>query len=111
MTPIPAIFAVTTDPFLVYTANVMALLGLRSLFFVLESLMDRFHYLNYGLAVMLGFVGVKMLLLDTTWAIPTPVSLMVIALVLGTSIGLSLLKKRDVHPVMALPPVSISLPK
>ncbi|GAA4651332.1 TerC family protein [Kistimonas scapharcae] len=108
---IPAIFAVTTDPFLVYTANVMALLGLRSLFFVLESLMDRFHYLNYGLAVMLSFVGVKMLLLDTAWAIPTPVSLLVIASVLGASIGLSLLRKPAVATVIALPPAGIPLPK
>ncbi len=108
---IPAIFAVTTDPFLVYTANVMALLGLRSLFFVLESLMDRFHYLNYGLAVMLSFVGVKMLLLDTAWAIPTPVSLLVIASVLGASISFSLLRKPAIAPAMTLPPVNVSIPK
>ncbi|WP_274520500.1 hypothetical protein [Endozoicomonas atrinae] len=80
----------------------MALLGLRSLFFVLESLMERFKYLHFGLAGMLGFVGIKMLLLDTAWAIPTPVSLMVIAAVLTTSIVCSLYIPK-VLPALALP--------
>ncbi len=108
---IPAIFSVTTDPFLVYTANVMALLGLRSLFFVLESLMERFRYLHYGLACMLGFVGVKMLLLDTAWAIPTPVSLLVIVFVLMTSIICSLYRRPDAPPVMALPNIMQPMPE
>jgi len=92
---IPAIFSVTTDPFLVYTANVMALLGLRSLFFVLESLMARFQYLHLGLAAMLVFVGIKMLLLDTAWAISTPISLLVIVCVLGAAIGMSLYRQPE----------------
>lgn len=105
---IPAIFAVTTDPFLVYTANVMALLGLRSLFFVLESLMERFTYLHYGLACMLGFVGIKMLLLDTPWSIPTPVSLVVIVMVLGCSIVLSLYRQPKTPVIIALPDIKAS---
>ena len=108
---IPAIFSVTTDPFLVYTANVMALLGLRSLFFVLESLMERFRYLHYGLACMLGFVGIKMLLLDTAWAIPTPVSLLVIIAVLMTSIICSMYRRPDALPVMALPNIMQPMPE
>ena len=108
---IPAIFSVTTDPFLVYTANVMALLGLRSLFFVLESLMERFRYLHYGLACMLGFVGIKMLLLDSAWAIPTPVSLLVIIAVLMTSIICSLYRRPDALPVMALPNIIRPMPE
>lgn len=92
---IPAIFSVTTDSFLVYTANVMALLGLRSLFFVLESLMARFQYLHFGLAAILVFVGVKMLLLDTTWAISTPISLLVIVCVLGAAIGMSIYRQPE----------------
>lgn len=93
---IPAIFSVTTDPFLVYTANVMAILGLRSLFFVLESLMARFAYLHYGLAIMLAFVGVKMLLMQTAYAISTPISLSVIVVVLAATIAFSLYKERGV---------------
>ncbi len=107
---IPAIFAVTIDPFLVYTANVMALLGLRSLFFVLESLMERFKYLHYGLAGMLGFVGIKMLLLDTAWSIPTPVSLMVIVCVLTISIVCSLYRQPKTMPVIALPQIMAPIP-
>ncbi len=61
---IPAIFAITTDPFIVYTSNVFAILGLRSLYFALAGLMDLFHYLKHGLAFILAFVGVKMLIAD-----------------------------------------------
>lgn len=108
---IPAIFAVTTDPFLLYTANVMALLGLRSLFFVLESLMERFKYLHYGLAGMLGFVGIKMLLLDTVWSIPTPVSLVVIVCVLGASIGFSLYRQPKTILAITLPGMVNPMPQ
>ena len=75
---IPAIFAVTKDPFIVYTSNVFAILGLRSLYFALAGVMDKFHYLKIGLGVVLSFVGVKMLLGHTAWKIDTHVSLGVI---------------------------------
>lgn len=75
---IPAIFAVTRDPFLVYTSNVCAILGLRSLYFLLAGVIHKFHYLKFGLAVVLAFVGVKMLL-ASVYEIPILVSLLVIA--------------------------------
>jgi predicted tellurium resistance membrane protein TerC len=68
---IPAIFAVTTDPFIVYTSNVFAILGLRSLYFALAGVMDKFHYLKIGLGVVLAFVGVKMLLAHTAHKLDT----------------------------------------
>jgi tellurite resistance protein TerC len=82
---IPAILAITRDPFIVYTSNVFAILGLRSLYFALAGMMKLFHYLNYGLAVVLIFIGVKMLI-SIRWDIPTWVALTVIAGVLGLSI-------------------------
>lgn len=88
---IPAIFAVTTDPFIVYTSNVFAILGLRSLYFALAGSMHRFHRLKTGLALVLAFVGVKMLLAHSPWKIDTPVSLAVIVLVLTASVIASLL--------------------
>src|SRR5688572_14867670 len=75
---IPAIFAVTTDPFLVYTSNVFAILGLRSLYFLLAGVIDKFRFLRYGLAFILTFVGIKMLLADAVH-IPTMLSLVVVA--------------------------------
>ena len=78
---IPAIFAVTTEPFIVFAANAFALLGLRPLYFVLAGMMDRFAYLNYGLVAILGFIGAKMLLIDV-WHPPIWVSLAVIVGVL-----------------------------
>ena len=78
---IPAIFAVTKDPFIVYTSNVFAILGLRSLYFALGGMLDRFHLLKYALGVILVFVGVKMLLGHTAYKIDSLVSL---AVVLGT---------------------------
>jgi tellurite resistance protein TerC len=86
---IPAIFAVTDEAFLVFTSNAFAILGLRALYFLLAGLMDRFVYLKYGLAAILVFVGVKMLLVDV-WHIPIALSLAVIAAVLGVSVALSL---------------------
>jgi tellurite resistance protein TerC len=86
---IPAIFAVTTDPFIVYTSNVFAILGLRSLYFGLAGVMDKFHYLKIGLGVVLTFVGVKMLLAHTPWKIDTLVSLGVIVMVLAGSVAAS----------------------
>lgn len=86
---IPAIFAVTSDPFLVYTSNVFAILGLRSLYFVLAGMIHKFHYLKLGLSVVLTFVGVKMVLVDI-YKIPTGVSLGVIASILIVAIAASL---------------------
>ena len=91
---IPAIFAVTTDPFIVYTSNVFAILGLRSLYFALAGVMDKFHYLKIGLGAVLTFVGIKMLLAHTPWKIDTLVSLAVIVLILAASVGWSLLKPK-----------------
>lgn len=91
---IPAIFAVTTDPFIVYTSNVFAILGLRSLYFALAGVMDKFHYLKIGLGVVLTFVGVKMLLAHTAWKIDTLVSLGVIVFTLTASVVLSLLRPK-----------------
>ena len=88
---IPAIFAVTQEPFLVYTANVFAILGLRSMYFLLAGVVHRFVYLKYGLAAVLVFVGAKMLLVDL-YKIPTAVSLGVVASVIGLSIAWSLLR-------------------
>ena len=91
---IPAIFAVTTDPFIVYTSNVFAILGLRSLYFALAGVMDKFHYLKIGLGVVLAFVGVKMLLAHTAWKIPTLLALGVVVLILAASVVVSLLRPR-----------------
>jgi tellurite resistance protein TerC len=86
---IPAIFAVTRDPFLVYSSNVFAILGLRALFFVLAGMLDRFVYLKTGVALILVFVGLKMLV--SAWVhLPTLISLAVIVTTLAISVGLSL---------------------
>jgi tellurite resistance protein TerC len=87
---IPAIFAVTKDPFIVYTSNVFAILGLRSLYFALAGVLDKFHYLKVGLGVVLSFVGVKMLLAHSPWKIDTLISLGVIVVVLAASVIASL---------------------
>lgn len=92
---IPAIFAVTRDPFIVYTSNVFAILGLRSLYFALAGVMDKFHYLKIGLGVVLTFVGVKMLLGHTAWKIDTHVSLIVILGVLALSVIASLIWSKE----------------
>ena len=98
---IPAIFAVTKDPFIVYTSNVFAILGLRSLYFALAGVLDKFHYLKIGLGVVLSFVGVKMLLAHTAWKIDTLISLGVIVLILATSVVWSLLKPKQIKPPLA----------
>ena len=100
---IPAIFAVTRDPFIVYTSNVFAILGLRSLYFVLGGVIDKFHLLKVGLGVVLSFVGVKMLLAHTAWKIDTAVSLGVIAVVLAASIVLSLVFPKRVPGAAVVP--------
>jgi TerC family integral membrane protein len=91
---IPAIFAITQDPFIVYTSNICAILGLRSLYFLLAGLMNRFIYLRTGLALVLGFVGLKMI---TAEYLPFPrvVSLGIIVLILGVTIWLSMLKTKN----------------
>jgi tellurite resistance protein TerC len=87
---IPAIFGVTTDPFIVYTSNIFAILGLRSLYFLLSGLMGRFRYLPIGLALVLVFIGLKMLGADILH-VPTAVSLLVVLVLLAGSIAWSLL--------------------
>jgi tellurite resistance protein TerC len=85
---IPAIFAITQQPFIVFSANAFAMLGLRALYFVLVGMMDRFAYLSYGLAAVLAFVGAKMLLVDV-WDPPILLSLAVIVGVLAVTLLLS----------------------
>ena len=91
---IPAIFAVTTDPFIVYTSNVFAILGLRSLYFALAGVMDKFHYLKIGLGVVLAFVGVKMLLAHSPYKLDTLLSLGVVVGILAMSVVASLLRPK-----------------
>lgn len=87
---IPAILAITRDPFIVYTSNVFAILGLRSLYFALAGMMELFHYLHYGLAVILTFIGIKMLISNFVH-LPTAIALGVVAGVLAVSVGASLI--------------------
>lgn len=93
---IPAIFAVTSDPFIVYTANVFAILGLRALYFALAGIVHRFHYLKYGLSLVLMVVGVKMILngIFGEKVVPTEIALIVTALLIGGSMVLSLVATR-----------------
>lgn len=87
---IPAVLAITTDPFIVYTSNVFAILGLRSMYFALAGMMEAFHYLHYGLSVILVFIGAKMLLAEF-YPIGTHVALAVVIGVLAISIAASVL--------------------
>jgi tellurite resistance protein TerC len=89
---VPAIFALTREPFIVFTSNVFAILGLRSMYFMLGGAVERFHLLRYGLAVVLVFVGLKMVWLDAWYGgkFPIGISLAIIGGVLGTSVGASL---------------------
>lgn len=89
---IPAIFAITTDPFIVLTSNVFAILGLRAMYFLLADMADRFSLLKYGLALVLMFVGVKMMLIDV-FKIPVLISLGIVASIIAISVILSL--RRD----------------
>ncbi|OQA99109.1 MAG: Inner membrane protein alx [Bacteroidetes bacterium ADurb.Bin217] len=90
---IPAIFVITTDPFIVFTSNVFAILGLRSLYFVLASFMDKFKYLKYSLVVLLLFIGIKMLLLEV-YHLPVSVSLGIIVLILTGGVVASVLSDK-----------------
>jgi tellurite resistance protein TerC len=97
---IPAIFAVTLDPFILYTSNVFAILGLRSLYFVLAGAITLFRYLQLGLGVVLAFIGVKMLFAHTAWKIETLPALLVVATVLAVSLIASLIgnaRQRATH--------------
>jgi tellurite resistance protein TerC len=103
---IPAVFAVSSDPFIVYTSNIFAILGLRSLYFALAGMMERFHYLKVGLALVLAFVGTKMLV-ASVFKIPIGWSLGVVLLLLAGSVVASLLRPRPTpsehHPSPAGP--------
>jgi tellurite resistance protein TerC len=97
---IPAVLAVSQDPFIVYTSNVFAILGLRSLYFVFANIIDKFYYLKLGLSVVLTYVGVKMLLVDI-YHIPTALSLGVIAIVLTIAVIASILRARKLSALPA----------
>ena len=87
---IPAIFAITTDPLIVYTSNIFAILGLRALYFALKGLMDQFHYLKIGLSLILVLIGLKMLVAEV-FPIPTWISLVAVAGILAVSVVASLM--------------------
>ncbi|MBL8290882.1 MAG: TerC family protein [Bryobacterales bacterium] len=105
---IPAVFAITRDPFIVYTSNIFAILGLRALYFALAGVMGRFHYLRVGLALVLAFVGAKMMLTDL-YKIPIVASLAVVAALLAGSVVASLIRPPAVVP-LPIPPARGPLP-
>jgi TerC family integral membrane protein len=90
---IPAVFSITSDPFIVYTSNVFAILGLRSIYFALAGMMEAFHLLHYGLALILAFIGVKMLISGFV-GIPTHIALAVVGAILAGSVAASLIWKQ-----------------
>lgn len=98
---VPAIFAITTDPFIVYTSNIFAILGLRALYFALAAMVHRFHYLKYALAVLLVFIGSKILVADALGLakIPPALSLSITFAILTAGVGWSLWKTRGASPV------------
>ena len=95
---IPAIFSVTTDPFIVFTSNIFAIMGLRSLYFLMADLNGRFHLLKYGLALVLVFVGTKMLIADF-YKVPIGLALGVVGLIITTSVAASLWATRKRIPI------------
>lgn len=103
---IPAIFAITRDPFIVYTSNVFAILGLRSMYFLLAGVVEKFHYLKTGLAIVLTFIGVKMLVVALDFHIPIWLSLVFVAVVLFSSVAASMIwtKESDIPIEVDLPP-------
>ena len=101
MDSIPAIFAITSDPFIVFTSNIFAILGLRALYFLLADMANRFHLLKFGLALVLMFVGTKMLIVEW-YKIPVAISLAVVITLLGTSILLSLMSTRKQKPLVKI---------
>ncbi len=96
---IPAIFAITTDPFIVLTSNIFAILGLRAMYFLLQAVAAKFHLLSYGLAVVLGFIGTKMMLIDV-FKIPVAASLGIVVAILAVTMWLSV----RTAPKLAAPP-------
>jgi tellurite resistance protein TerC len=100
---IPAIFAITTDPFIVYTSNVFAILGLRALYFALTGIIHRFHYLKYGLSLVLMVVGGKMLLnaFFGEKVVPTELALLITAALIGGSMLVSVIKTRGLPKEVA----------
>lgn len=101
---VPAVLAVSDDLFIVYTSNAFAILGLRALYFLLAGLLDRFHYLNMGLVVILGFIGVELVfqaahktISPSVPEIPSPISLAVVVVVLAGSVVLGLLRPATAH--------------
>ena len=108
---IPAIFAITTDPFIVLTSNVFAVLGLRAMYFLLAGMHERFHLLTYGLAIVLGFIGAKMLLVDL-YKIPVAWALVATVSILAVSMALSLVVPvrgvpGSAYPFKAKPPADL----
>jgi tellurite resistance protein TerC len=105
---VPAIFAITTDPFIVYTSNIFAILGLRALYFALAAMVHRFHYLKYALAVLLVFIGSKIFVADALGLakIPPAASLAITFAILATGVGWSLWKtrgQRELHTALPTP--------
>ncbi|HSC67757.1 MAG TPA: TerC family protein [Cellvibrio sp.] len=94
---IPAIFAITSDPFIVLTSNIFAILGLRAMYFLLADMADRFAYIKYGLALVLVFIGIKMILIDI-YKIPIGISLTTVAVLIGGSVLISLIKTKPANP-------------
>ena len=90
---IPAIFAITTDPFIVFTSNIFAIMGLRALYFLMADVADRFHLLKYGLAMVLTFIGAKMLIAPW-YHVPVQASLAIVAVLIGASVVASLVATR-----------------
>jgi tellurite resistance protein TerC len=99
---IPAIFAITLDPFIVFTSNIFAILGLRALYFLLADIAGRFHLLKYGLALVLVFVGLKMLMIDL-YKIPIGIALGVVAVIIAASVIASLAATRKDKPKEDMP--------
>lgn len=94
---VPAVFSITTDPFLVFSSNIFAIMGLRSLYFVLANVLDRFEHLRYSLIAILFFIGAKMMLIPLKVHIPIGISLGVIGLLLAIGVAVSLWKNRSVE--------------
>ena len=92
---IPAVLAVTRDPFVVFTSNVFAILGLRAMYFALAGILKLFRFLHYGLSAILVFIGVKMLLSDTPYSIGTVQSLVVVFALLVVSVSASLIIRKE----------------
>jgi tellurite resistance protein TerC len=93
---IPAIFAITTDPFIIFSSNILAVLGLRSMYFLLSAVADKFEFVKKGVGIILVYVGIKMLLpmINSAWHIPVFISLIVILAVLALSVLISIIQNK-----------------